>query len=365
MQLDANAAVEDYRRRLKAQAEVVARLEELVKGLETGPAADGGAQTEGQLRRARADLERAEKALKALKRQYAAFRLTEALGPDSLHLDDAAFNEAILAVTSSRLSRREARGPMDGPIAFEAFRTLFLSEPALAQLVENEQAERSSRVAFEGIEEQTSTKNILRRWAAAAASDPYVANILRCAAQAAATFRQCLAEFSRRLDGLRINYELKQRRVDRLIITIENGQAAIQAANYWENVERACPEEAAELVRLFHGLDQAREELRRMRDELNGELRAFMSCFFPRYLGHALRLPKARRQALGLGRARPRRLCAYVLEQIERTDFLLPRGGELEIEVPRIPAEIADFRKLKAYARFKRQSEPEGEPGEE
>lgn len=359
MKPDATAVVEDYRRRIKAQAEVVRRLEELARGLETGPAAEGGAQTAAALRKARADLERAEKELKALKRDYARFRLAHALGPDPLHVEDAIFNEAILAATNSRLCRRETRSPMDGPIGFDAFRTLLLADLHLGQMVENEAADRRSAVSFEPLQEQTSTKNILRRWAAMVAGDPYVANILRCAAEATRRFRESLAAFMRGLEGLRIGYEMKKHGVDRLSFTLDGRRAAIQATSYWENVEQACPAEAAELLGHFYALDQAREELKRLRDELNGELRAFMRCFFPRFLGYVLSQDKTRQQELGLGRANARRLCNYVLEQIDRTDFLLPRGSDLEIEVPVIPPEIVAFRKAKSYLRFKRQRERE------
>ncbi len=88
---------------------------------------------------------------------------------------------------------------------------------------------------------------------------------------------------------------------------------------------------------------------------MNGELRAFLRCFFPRYLTYAMQQSKARQQGLGLGRFHPRRLCRYVVEQVERTDFLLPRGSGLEIEVPRIPPELAAFRKIRSYARYVRQ----------
>ena len=42
MEQDLNAKVEDYRRRIKAQAEVTRQLEDLVRGLETRPAGPGG-----------------------------------------------------------------------------------------------------------------------------------------------------------------------------------------------------------------------------------------------------------------------------------------------------------------------------------
>ena len=71
-----------------------------------------------------------------------------------------------------------------------------------------------------------------------------------------------------------------------------------------------------------------------------------MGCFFPRYLTYAMQQSKARQHGLGLGRFHPWRLCRYVVEQVERTDFLLPRGSTMEIDVPRIPAELAAFRKM-------------------
>lgn len=357
MAQDQNAMIEDYRRRTKAQAAVVRNLEELVRGLETGPAAEGGPQTEASLQRARADFERAERELKALKRDYACFRLRSALGPDPEHVEEALFSDAILAATSTRLTRGEPRTPRDGPIAFDAFRSLLFAGLPLGQLVENEAAERKSSLSFDPLQEQTSTKNILRGWASRVAEDPYVANLLRCAAEAAARFRDCLARFTRTLEGLRINYELKQQKVDSLAFTFAGTQLVLQAANYWENVERVCAPEARQLIEQFHGLDAAREELKRLREELNGELRAFLRCFLPRYLGYALQQGKERQQALGLRHCHPRRLCQYVLEQIGRTDFLLPRGSAVEIEVPRIPPDIAAFRKAKSYVRLKRQTE--------
>ena len=357
MAQDVNATIEDYRRRIKAQAEVARKLEELAHGLESGPAAEGGAQTEGSLRRARADAERSEKDLKAVKRQYACFRLCEALGPDPVHVEDAIFDDAILTVTSSGLTRHEERGPMDGPIAFQAFRSLLLADLPLGQLVENEAADRRSGVVFDPIQEQTSTKNILRRWAAMVGSDPYVANLLRCAADATARFKQCLEQFWRTLDGVRVGYELKQGKVDCLCFAFVDGRPVVQAANHWESVEQVCPAEAGRLVEQFSGLDAAREELKRLREELNGELRAFMRRFFPRYLTYATQQSKGRQHGLGLGRFNPRRLCRYVLEQVERTDFLLPRGSTMEIEVPPVPPEILAFRKTTAYVRHKRQSD--------
>jgi len=149
MEQDRNAKVEDYRRRIKAQAEVTRQLEELVRGLEGGPAAQGGAQTEASLRRARADFERSESDLRALQREYACFRLREAVGADGTHVEDALFDDAIHTVTSGRLTRHETRRPSDGPIAFDAFRALLLADLPLGQLVENEAADRKSSVTFE------------------------------------------------------------------------------------------------------------------------------------------------------------------------------------------------------------------------
>lgn len=354
MAQEATRSAEDLRRRLAAQAEATRELEELVRTLESGPAA-GSEAAQKSLRRAHADLERAEANLKALKREYACCLLREGRGPDPAHVEDAVYNEAAQAMTSGRLTRQEERSPGDGPIAFEAFRSLLLAGLPLGQLVENEAADRKSSVLFDSLEEQTSTKNILRRWAASLAGDPYVANILRCAAEAAARFRQGLEQFARVLDGVRINYELKQRKVDHLAIAFAGPRAVIQASNDWESIERVCPAEAQQLVEGFHSLASARDELRRLRDELNAELRAFMKCFFPRYLTYVLQQSKPRQHELGLSRCNPQKLCRYVLEQVDRTDFLLPRGGSMEIDVPRIPREIALFRRVKSYLRYRRQ----------
>ncbi|HPD14622.1 MAG TPA: hypothetical protein PLE19_06725 [Planctomycetota bacterium] len=356
MAQEAPPSIEDYQRRIAAQAAAVRELEELVHTLESGPAA-GTEATQKSLSRAHADLERAEADLKALKRQYAACLLREGRGPDPAHVEVAVFDEATQALTTGRLTSQEKRAPGDGPIAFDAFRSLLLAGLPLGQLVENEAADRKSSVLFDSLEEQTSTKNILRRWAAMVVGDPYVANILRCAREAAARFRQGLEQFTRVLDGVRINYELKQRKVDRLAFAFSGSRAVIQASNDWENIERVCPTEAQQLVEVFHSLVAARDELRRLRDELNGELRAFMKCFFPRYLTYVLQQSKPRQHELGLGRCKPHRVCRYVLEQVDRTDFLLPRGGDLEIDVPRIPPEIALFRKVKSYVRHRKQQD--------
>jgi len=361
MRTDTNAAVEEFRRRIKAQAEITRKLEELVASLEASPAAEGAEQAATRSPdRARADLERSEAKLKALKRNYALFRLRHALGPDPEHVEEAVLDDALVVLTSSRLTRHEQRQPGDGPIAFAAFRELMLADLPLGQLVENEAADRKSGVLFDSLEEQTSTKNILRRWTSQLATDPYVANILRYAADAAARFRDCLEKFLRGLEGLRLAYELKRQRADNLAIAFVGQRPFLQALNSWENIEHFCPNEARRLLENFHGLDTAREELKRLRDELNDELRAFVRTFFPRYVTYVTRQSKPRRQALGLGKASPRRLCRYVLEQIDRTDFLLPRGGILEIEVPPIPPEIRPFRKIKSYRRYKRQADAGG-----
>ncbi len=335
------------------------KLEELVRGLESAPAA-GAEESARPLRRARAELERSDAALKSLKRDYACLRLREGLGPDPELVDEAVFRDAVLAVTSSRLTRRETRRPGDGPIAFDAFLALLRADLPLEQLVENEASERRSGVVFESPQEQTSTKNILRRCAAMLASDPYVANILRCAGEAAARFRGCLALFARALEGLRTTYEQKQGKVDRLAFAFDGSRAVVQATDYWENMERACPAECRQLIEHFHGLDTAREELRRLHDELNGELAAFMRCFFPRYVTHKMQQRRVLGRGIRLGGRAARRLCEYVLEQIDRTDFLLPRGGSLEIDVPEIPREFIAFRKMPSYVRHKRQAEGVG-----
>jgi len=202
----------------------------------------------------------------------------------------------------------------------------------------------------------------LRRWAAMVDSDPYVGRILRCASEAARRFAKALEQFAGTLDHLRISYELKERRVDRLAFRFVEGRPVIEAVEDWENVERVCPAEANALVGHFDELVRAREELRCLRDELNAELRAFMSCVVPRYVTLVLSQNRGRRESLGLGGRwlvgrRARRLCRYALGQIERTDFLLPRGGKLEIDVPRIPPEFAAFGDTRAYQRHKRHLE--------
>jgi len=353
MDHDLNAAVEDFRRRIQNQAEEVQKLLALVFDLETQDSSASGRNARSA-RRARSDLDRAKGRLGALKREYARFRLVQAIGQDPAHVETELFDEELMATTDGPLTRREPRHPSQGRIAFETFRTMLLADLPLGQVAENEHAERRSDIVIELLTEETGTKNILRQWGTLLQPDPYVAGVLRRAAAATAQFTTCLEQFATALDSLRIHYELKQRKVDSLTFTMEGSRPAIQASNYWENIEQVCSAEAAHLLEQFLGLDQARRELRRLRDELNDEIRAYMRVFVPRYVAYVTKQTRARRQSLGLARFGARRLCAYLLDETERTDFLLPRGSAVEIGVPRTPRNIAAFGKTRAFRRYKK-----------
>jgi len=354
MDQDLNAAVEDFRRRIGDLASEHKRLLGLVADLEAQSPDAPADRPSRPLRRARADLKRCANALEALKRDYARFRLRQAVGHDPAHIDAELFDDVLLATTTSGLTRREPRGPYEGRIGFDTFRTLLLADLPLGQVAGNEAAERKGDAAVDFLQEETGTKGILRRWAAMTQSDAYVSDILQSAAAAAARFGKYLTQFTQGLDSLRINYELKQRGVDRLAFACEGTRPTLEAANYWDNIEQVCSEEVRHLLAQFHGVEQARQELRQLREELNTELRSFMACFVPRYITYVTRQTRARQHSLGLGRFSARRLCQYLLEQIERTDFLLPRGSTMETAVPRVPANIVAFRKTKSFQRYKK-----------
>jgi len=357
MAQDLSAVVEDHRRRIEGQTKEVERLQGVARDLEAEAKEASSRKTIRWARRARADLERAQKKLAALKSDYARFRLREALGQDPAHLDAGLFDQELLRFTSGRLTRQSARDPRDGRISFGSFRTLLLADLPLGELIANERAERKAAVALDLFDERTGAKGILRRWAAMLQSDAYLSDALRRASDTTERFTRRLDEFTRGLENLRINYELRQRRVDELAFELEGNQPAIHAVNYWENVERLCTDDARHLLAAFLGLEQARDELRGIRDELNAELRQFMRAFLPRYLRYATRQSRARRQRLGLGRLRARRLCRSLLHEVERTDFLLPGGGGMEIVFPRIPRNIAAFRRTKSFQRYKKSVE--------
>jgi hypothetical protein len=231
---------------------------------------------------------------------------------------------------------------------------MLLADLSLGQLIENERTERRADVIIDMLNEETGTKSILRKWAEMAQADPYVSGVLRRAAAATGQFNTCLKQFTTALDSLRIHYELKRRKVDRLAFSFDGSRPAVAATNYWENIEQVCSEEVAQLLEQFLGLDQARRELRRLREELNEELRAFMRAFVPRYVAYVGRQSRERRRSLGLRRSCAGRLCRYLLKQVEHTDFLLPRGSTMEIDVPRTPRNISAFRKTRSFRRYKR-----------
>ena len=353
MDQDLNTIVEAYRRRLGDAGADVQRLEDAAVELEEQVEEGAPPEAAESLRRARADLARAEHTREAIQREYAVFRLREALGSDPGYLDRDLFDEELIAITQGRLVRRDPRDPRDGEIGFESFRAMLLSDLGLDQLADNERAERRGAGLHE-FHEHSGTQAILRQWAARLRSDPHVSSLMDRAADAASRFSDRLAEFTRSLDNLRINYEISKRQVDQLTFACDAGRPAIHAANYWENVEELFAQESGACLGSFLALEQARDEVRRLREELNAALRAFLSAFVPRYITYASRQSKARRLRLGLRRFGARRLCDYLLDEIERTDFLLPRGGGIEVAVPRIPRAIAQFRKLKAFRDYKK-----------
>ena len=354
MHRDLNSAVEAYRRRITDQKRESDRLRGIVLDLETSSTAGRSVRVSKPLRRARADLERSTAALAATRREYARFRVQQAIGPDPAHVGGDLFDEVLLGMTDGRLTRGQSPGPRDGRLSFDTFRALLLADLSLAQVVENARAEQRSDPTAALPDGQTDTRSILRQWGAMAQSDPYVSGVLQRAAAAMERYAGCLAQFTRGLDSLRINYELKQRKVDHLAFIFAGGQGAIQALNYWDRVEQACAQEARQLLDRFCGLEEAREELRRLSEELNAELQAFMRVFVPRYITYATRQTRERRRTLGLRRIHPARLCGYLLEQVDLTDFLLARGSTMEIAVPRPPDHIKGFRKTKSFQRHKK-----------
>jgi len=354
MEQDLNAMVDEYRRRIGDQARETQRLERAVEELDE-QARDGASKAAAKaLQGARSDLRAARRDQAALTREYAQFRLVQGLGTDPAHIDTELFDEELLAMSRGSLTRREPKAPSDGRIGIDAFRTLILSDLALDQALENQSNEQHEGVILDGLSEDGSTKRLLRHWAGSLQSDPYVSDLMGRAADAASRFAQCQSDFSRGLDNLRINYEISQRKVDRLVFAFEDKQPVVQASNSWENMQELFPDECKALLANFLGLAQAREELRDLRLELNGELRGFMAIFVPRCITYALRQSKARRRRQAMSRGVARRLCEYLLDEVEQTDFVLPRGGGIEVAVPRIPRDYAQFGKLKAFRQYKK-----------
>ena len=354
MEQNLNAAVEDHRRRLDDLAREVERLALAVEDLRDQAGPNAPKEAARSLKLGRADLTQARKALEALDAEYAEFRLREALGADPGYIDDELFDERLLALSTGRLTRKEPRHPREGRIGLDTFREMMLADLGLGQLVENEDAERKADLIIDHQAGDDATKSILRGWAAHLQSDPFVSERLAAVAGAASRFAACLNEFTRGLDNLRINYEISQRKVDQLTFVVDGGKPAIHAANFWDNIEELFARECRGCLESFCGLQQAREEIRRARDELTTEFQAFFASFIPRYIAYALAQSPARRQRLGLGRLRARRMCAYLLHQMAETDLLLPRGGGIEIAVPTIPHNLAAFRKLKAFRDYKK-----------
>ncbi|MFP4056083.1 MAG: hypothetical protein ACLF0G_04370 [Candidatus Brocadiia bacterium] len=361
MARDLNATVEDYRRGLAAQNREIERLQAMVRELEEQAHGIGSRRIEKSLRRARHDLRRAQAERADLQREYARFRLREFIGDDPAHIDTQLFDEELLRVTSARLARRRSGVLYEGRISADSFRTALLADLPLDQLIENERSERKAGVILDLLDEHTSTKAILRHWAALVQSDDYVCGVLHRAEDATARFEEHLANFTRGLENLRIDYELRQRKVDDLLFSFDDGRPALLAANYWDNIERLCASQVQQLFGQFLGLDRAREELRVLREELNEELRQFMRAFVPRYLAYAASQGRRGPRRMRLGWLATRRLCRYVLDEVDRTDLLLPQGGGMEIPLPRVPRNIAAFRKLKSYRRFKESGEAQAD----
>jgi len=354
MEEDLTGAVGEHREVLEDLRKEVERLERLVGELEGAPA---NRARRRDLRRSRKDLERARKRLDARVRAYALFRLREAIGPDPQWVGREVFEWTLMELSSGPLTRRVGREGLSSRIGYETLRELLLADLAVGQLVENERAEHRSAIVFQAEEGEAGTKTILRRWAAMTQSDDYVAEVLGRAQEASRRFSQALERWSESLESARINYEMRNRRSDALRFETRDGKLALVALDYWENIAERCPEEASDLLCCFEEMDTARGELHELRKELNHELRAFMREFIPRYLTYASRQAKQRRVALGLHRVSLRRLCRYLLEQVEDTDFLLPGGGGLEVGVPRFPEGLRDFSRSPALRRLRNEAQ--------
>jgi len=353
MSQDLNTRVEDYRRRIRDQAAEVDRLRGILRDVKAQAEQAGTSRAARAARSAQADLDRADAALAVLKREYARFRLHDGLGQDPAFVDADLLDEELLAMTRGRLARRAA-DPRSGRVGFDTFRSLLLADLLVGQLIDNEHSDRRADVILDPADERASTKNILRQWVSQAQSDPYVSDALRRASDEASRFSRCLTQFLNGLENLRITYELKQRKSDHLGLVLKDGRVALEASNDWATVERVCPDEVRHLCGAFLGVEEARDELRQLHEELNVELRNLLAAFVPRYITYVSRQSRARRERLGLKRLRSGRLCRYLLDEIERTDFLLPRGSGLEMAVPRIPRTIAAFRKTHAFERFRK-----------
>lgn len=353
MSQDLNTTVEDYRRRIRDQAAEVERLRGILREAQAEAEKAGTSRAARAARLAQSDLDRLDAALAGLKREYARFRLRDGLGQDPGFLEADRLDEELMALTRGRLSRRAA-DPRSGRIGFNAFRSLLLADLLVGQLIENEESDRRAGVSLDPADEHTSTTGMLRQWASLAQSDPYVSEALRRASDEATRFSRCLTQFLNGLENVRITYELKQRKPDALAFVRQGGRVALQAGNDWGSVERICPDEVRHLCGAFLGIEEARDGLRQLREELNVELRNLLAAFVPRYLTYVSRQSRARRGRLGLKRLRSGRLCRYLLDEIERTDFLLPRGSGLEMAEPRIPPAITAFRKTQAFERFRK-----------
>ena len=355
MSQDLNTTVENYRRRIRERAVEVERLRGILREVKAQAEEAGTSRAARVARSAQADLDRADADLATLKREYAGVRLCEGLGQDPAFVESGLFDEELMAMTRGRLARRAA-DPRAGVFAnsFDTFRSLLLADLLVGQLIENEQSDRRSEMILDPVDEHASTKSILRQWASLAQSDPHVSEALRRAGDEASRFSRCLTQFLNGLENIRITYELKQRKSDRLAFVLSGGRVALEASNDWANVERVCPDEVRHLCGAFLGIEEAREELRQLREVLNVELRNLLAAFVPRYITYVTRQSRARRERLGLKRLRSGRLCRYLLDEIERTDFLLPRGSGMEMALPRLPRTIAAFRRTHAFERFRK-----------
>ncbi|NQT88044.1 hypothetical protein HQ560_14860 [bacterium] len=358
MESELSVRVDECRRRMDDSARELERVQGIVRDLVEEDRVSPLPEAERQLKRARADLQRTRKAHAALQREYARLRLRHGIGHDPAHIDTELFDQELLRISRRPLIRADAPDLYDGRIGPDVVRAGLLAHLELAAVIENERADRKQDVLNGLLDDHASTKAILRQWAAVTQSDEYVSSSLVRGQEALERFDRALDAFSSGLDSLRITYELLERKVDSVAIAFEDGRASLVAANYWSNIESKCPDEAACMLEQFCILDTAREEIREARDDLNEELRRFMSVFVPRYLGYATRRPPPKGEERELSVLGARKVCRYLLDEIERTDFLLPGGGGMELRLPRVPANIAPFRKCTAYRQYRKAQAP-------
>jgi hypothetical protein len=359
MASDLNDQVEEHRRRVGRSALLLEQAHGAVHDLTEMERVSALPEVDRQLKHARGELKRARRTHAALQKEYARFRLLQGIGHDPAFLEDEFLTQELLRLSNRRFIRGDAPSSYEGRISSTLLRDALLAEKPLDQLIENERASRKAGVLSGILDDHASTKVILRQWSAFVQSDEYVSGILARSQDALERFDGALQAFLSGLDSLRITYELQKRRVDRVAVMCEDGRASLIAANDWENVEETCGDEAAAMLQHFETLDGAREEIQSMREELNEELRAFMSIMVPLYLGYVTRkaVPKGEGRPISLLGAR--RLCRYLVDEVDRTDFVLPGGGGMEVQLPRVPENIEPFRKCASYRRYRKAQQDE------